>query len=453
MKWLAHLMLAVAITVACEDATQPEPDFTSPLRLTQVANVTFQELGTLGGGFSLAHDVNEVGQVVGISETGTGEFHAFLWTEVTGMIDLGTLGGSFSRATAINNLGQIAGSAANASGIRRAFLWTAVDGMEDLGSLGGGSSTASDINEIGEIVGQTGIAPGESHAFVWSDAVGMTDLGTFAGPSSRAAAINLLGQVVGSSSYIDGQVLPQRALVWTQTEGPVSLGILGGDFSRADGLNDVGQIVGGRTTAAGQDQNDLVAVLWNTDRGLVDLGTLPGDAFSIATDVNNLGIVTGSSYNDPLFDTRAILWTEELGMVQLDGLDGTIDVAARITNVVGDRVLIAGGSSPTTDPFDLKAVVWSVELVPPEPEEVTQQVTDGVVNYVATGTLAEGEGNALMATLDATTRQLNRGNEEAAGRLIEAFIRQVEAYVRAGILSPEEGQVLIDMAENSLAQM
>jgi probable HAF family extracellular repeat protein len=50
------------------------------------------DLGTLGGSTSHANGINERGQIVGNSETTTGERHPFLWEEGT-MIDLGTLGG------------------------------------------------------------------------------------------------------------------------------------------------------------------------------------------------------------------------------------------------------------------------------------------------------------------------------------------------------------------------
>jgi probable HAF family extracellular repeat protein len=37
------------------------------------------DLGTLGGGYSVAFGINARGQVAGMSRIGSGERHAFLW--------------------------------------------------------------------------------------------------------------------------------------------------------------------------------------------------------------------------------------------------------------------------------------------------------------------------------------------------------------------------------------
>lgn len=93
-----------------------------------------QDLGDLPGGTdgSSAMDINDLGQVVGYSRTGTG-YRAFLWTSGGGMQNLGDLPGGedYSYAFAINDLGQVVGYSPAATGTH-AFLWTSGGGMQDL---------------------------------------------------------------------------------------------------------------------------------------------------------------------------------------------------------------------------------------------------------------------------------------------------------------------------------
>ena len=70
-----------------------------------------QDLGTLGGNVSYGYSINNAGQVVGQSQTGTGDLHAFLYSDGQ-MRDLGTLGGAYSYSGALNEAGQVVGSAA-----------------------------------------------------------------------------------------------------------------------------------------------------------------------------------------------------------------------------------------------------------------------------------------------------------------------------------------------------
>jgi probable HAF family extracellular repeat protein len=99
----------------------------------------------LGGGKSVAADINNKDQVVGGALTADEKTHAFLWTlgpDEKGVIrDLGTLGGDNSFALAINEAGQVVGWAETGEfyeeqgvvrPVRHAFLWE--DGnMYDLG--------------------------------------------------------------------------------------------------------------------------------------------------------------------------------------------------------------------------------------------------------------------------------------------------------------------------------
>lgn len=155
-----------------------------------------------------ANDISNARQVVGESVG-----HAVMWTEIGGVRDLGTLGGARSYAYGINDVGQVVGGSQTASGGFRfhAFLWSAADGMKDLGTLGGDDSSAYAVNRAGHVVGSSTTATGEIHAFLWTPTSGMVDLGAPVGGTSDALDINEAGWVVGDGITGGGEI---RAMVW-----------------------------------------------------------------------------------------------------------------------------------------------------------------------------------------------------------------------------------------------
>src|SRR5262249_14370323 len=72
------------------------------------ANSTFNVIsGRWGGDSGYAEAVNELSDIVGMSQTGTGTYHATLWTVDGVIVDLDTLGSAASIALALNDHGQI----------------------------------------------------------------------------------------------------------------------------------------------------------------------------------------------------------------------------------------------------------------------------------------------------------------------------------------------------------
>jgi probable HAF family extracellular repeat protein len=145
---------------------------------------------------SAAMDINENGQVVGVSADSAGRIRVVLWDNGT-IRDLGLppnpryVGRDWHAF--INNHGQIAASTATGQG----FFWN--DGhVRALGTLGGTIEVAG-LNAHGEVVGTAVTGAGEQHVFVWSESRGMLDLGT--GPhgfsDARAVGINDRGDIVG----------------------------------------------------------------------------------------------------------------------------------------------------------------------------------------------------------------------------------------------------------------
>lgn len=292
------------------DGAAPASDGCRAFRLD---GTTMQDLGTLGGDFSTAVAINELGHVVGYSRTATGETQAFYWDGAT-MWPVGTLGGDFSFGIAINDRGRIVGHSETASGDIHAFVWNYERKLiRDLGTLGGTTSGARTINNRGEIAGLASTNDDKAHAFFW-DGWTMKDLGTIdGGEESGALAINKWGDVVGFANSQPGGIDDPHPFIWNAAHGLRDLGTLGGTDGQANAINSLTEVVG----YAALDGNSCTAVsdchafFW--DGVMHDLGCLvphePGARDQCtAVDLNTRGQIVGSSLT-PDRGTHAVLWT------------------------------------------------------------------------------------------------------------------------------------------------
>jgi probable HAF family extracellular repeat protein len=172
--------VSLCVTVIILAATLQTADAATP-------PYTIIDLGSLGGENTIAFDLNDHEQVVGMSQSVEGAYRPFIWQNGV----MKDLGGPEAEcvAAAINNRGHVVGSC---NGIP--MLWKN-GGWTTLPSLGGRTG-GEDISENGIIVGGSETPTGEMHAVMWKDGI-IIDLGTLGGTFSVARSVNERGQIAG----------------------------------------------------------------------------------------------------------------------------------------------------------------------------------------------------------------------------------------------------------------
>ncbi len=312
-----------------------------------LASVAFTGLGTLGGSQSFAYALSADGQVVGgvADVAGDTEGRAFRWTSAGGMQNLGSLGGPESITYGLNSNGSVAtGIGHIAAGQIHAFRWASGSGIQDIGTVGGRpSSQGFALSADGSVA-----VGGVSRAFRWTSAGGMQDLGTFGGTASSANAVSADGSVVAGSANTAAGV--PHAFRWTNAGGLQDMGTLG-TTSIAKALSADGSVGAGYSQvlpALGQSTSGYHAFRWTDAGGMQDLGTLGGATaygFAISSDGST---IVGASDIPADGIQRAFLWTQSLGMVDLNtylpalgvNLTGWLLVSAQ--SISADGTAIAG---------------------------------------------------------------------------------------------------------------
>ena len=333
---------------------------------------TITDLGTLGGSFSRAYDINSAGQITGRSympssvtagflwedgkminigslgnETGESsangindfaaicgsseppdqQTHAFRWQDGR-MVDLGTLGGVGSRGYAINNLGDVTGRALPAgSSVNHAVMWIGEE-IIDLGVLVPGYDTYGfGINDLREVAGWGWVAATGVKGFVWRDGF-MCLLPGLSGEDSSAIAINDLGWIAGDSRAADGATHP---VIWISKTAPVipiiDLGLPQEfDFGFCHALNNVGVVVGTYWEAVpGWDNYNIYPFIWEDGRMQLLEDMIPPDSdwdLNFPLGINDAGQIVGEGVppgGDPEVQHAFLLTPVTPGDVDQDG--------------------------------------------------------------------------------------------------------------------------------------
>lgn len=322
---------------------------------------------TFGLAFVSVSDINEKGEMVGLTGSGPGgpaEPRRAVLLRGGMVVELGDLMGGASPQTipiAINDLTQITGvsSVPDPSGLvgSRGFLWDAGQ-IQDLGI--DPDVFAADINNRGQIVGTQSLDLFNVKPFVW-------EAGRTTSPESpscppititgTASAINENGLIVGTRAG--------NAVMWRNGE------VIAQESGQPVDVNNRDEVIGFRFTP---EQNEPVEIpeeytsfLWN-EGGLTMLPPLVGNPFvqTHAQSINNEGQIVGYTRVNPNFGSspppewvaleRATLW-QEGAVVDLNTLISDDDplkpfVALNVATRITDSGLIVAVGLDLRDGFE-----------------------------------------------------------------------------------------------------
>lgn len=328
-------------------------------RSAHCQTATFQGVGDLPGGIfdSRAYDISPDGSVIvgrSVDSTGT-PFVAFMWTELSGIVQLGegSLNVLRSTARAVSANGEVIVGQfyPENSSTLFAFRWTTSTGMVALVDTAAGfeQGQAFDVSSDGQYIigiGRTSITPNQ--AFRWNASTGVTWLGWL--PSnpldSAAYGVSADGSAVCGLSF-SGNEFGVEVFRWTQAGGMVGLGdVPGGEFyAIPHGISEDGTTIIGQTRVSPSIEEIFI---WREGTGYI----LPDSAhgYSVATSTTSNGsIVTATGLT-----LGPVLWDEQNGfrsfvdILTIDyGLDITGWSSISIAAVSADGSAFAGeGTNP-----------------------------------------------------------------------------------------------------------
>ncbi len=263
------------------------------------------DLGVISSCCSYGFDINNFDDVCGQSTEGMSWKHyAALWRAGQRPISLGALFDDDSKALGMNDIGQVVGLTDYSESEVRGFIWQ--DGvMTSLGTLGGNYSIAWDINNNGQAVGSSDNLDGWEQAFVWQSGV-MTPLSSMnpSDPDCAALDITMDGVVAGISSHPSGV---DQTVKWVNGI-PMTVGSRSNMTSSSpSAINEFGEMSGIINL-----DHEGHACIWTATGDLVVLEEhLPPKhkwtEILYAWDINDLGMICGTGQYPPYtgsFDDR-----------------------------------------------------------------------------------------------------------------------------------------------------
>lgn len=336
--------------------------------------------------------------------------------------------------------------------VTHAFQSRSDGSLTDLGALPGGGSSASTwisangliagVSENGETDPLSAGLP-ELHAVLWRQGR-ILDLGTLpeGGYQSEANAVNSAGQVVGAAynTTPDANSMgafwlwtpyqyQTRAFLWDKQRGMQDLGTLpGGTDAKAYFINERGQVVGDSYTSSVASAAcasvgyplTTNSFLWERGKRMKSLGTLGGTC-GFADDLNKQGQVVGASTVTGDLSFHAFLWDGSIH--DLGGSFGGNDIFAFAINDLGEAV--GFGYTPTA----AHAVLWR-----------------HVGNRTDLGTLG-GDCNSFAFGINAA-EQVVGGSTPCVAEGARAFLWEDGSMFDLDALIPPNSAVQLQWAQN-----
>ena len=285
-----------------EQMGQQRVNFIPGKQLTpQASAIAPEDIGTLGGTWSVLAGANKNDWIAGTSETAGGVARAFIWRNGQ-MIDLGTLGGQNSRAVSINDAGVVIGYAEKDSGEFSPFFWK--DGK--ITELFGFSTVLLLSKEGGLILGCDA-----QKNFIQSENAQMPLLVSVALPAGVGGIINVQGQIVGFTSSFSPYLTDLFGGGWTQDKSFFSQNgqisdvhrELGADFSNIPLISEHGH-AGGWVGYVNTKFNDLIGPPFvRRPDGSIKIANEFSDFVSAgnALAINTKGHLTGNLISDYVY--------------------------------------------------------------------------------------------------------------------------------------------------------
>lgn len=440
MSRLVSLSLALAALAlaACDaDPVRPPAAGLEGERAAAAAAVACPVEGALavrridppGATTSSAVAVNDLAEAVAAAEPGG----AFLWSPASGFQVV-----PIDSPAAINDLRQVVGT--NGAGDASIpVVWSPDGGLQPLALPAGYSSGgANDINDAGVVVGWVrdpdyGRRPvrwvGGAPEFLSLEGV------TYFVLLQGAVAVNDAGDVLGNVSAESFGY----SLVWP-SDGSAPLyiatpGLGNGGFSYD--INDAQQLV---STTLPVMYIEFDSFLYTPGTGFIPIG--PSDPepgvrgfYNTAAALNNAAVVVGDQYSyefATLGPPRAYRWTSSEGSTLLPLLPGTDRSNATDVNEAG---LIVGSSGTL-------AVLWA----PGTPATELAALADHVRALATSGAIGEAAAAPLLAKLTNAARLLAAGRDAPARNLVDAFANQVRALERSDRIDDDAAESLLGAA-------